>query len=112
MQIYSIMYYGKRIPHNPGNLEEARSNVVRFRNGAVFNAFLELEGIINKSALARQYFGKSQAWLSQRINGSTMCDRQMAFTAEEARQLADAFRDLATRLNGLAAEIYSAADTD
>ncbi|MDE7081609.1 MAG: DUF5053 domain-containing protein [Muribaculaceae bacterium] len=106
------MYYGKQIPHNPQKAEEARNKVTQFRNGAVFNAFLELEGIINKSALARQYFGKSQGWLSQRINGCTMCDRKMAFSPDEARQLADAFRDIAHRLNGLASEIDTVADVE
>lgn len=106
------MYYGKKKAFDPARLEQSRDEVRKFRSGAIFNAFLELEGIINKSALARQYFNKSQAWFSQRLNGCTMCDKAMAFNAAEARELADAFRDIAFRLQGLAAEIDEAADKD
>lgn len=106
------MYYGKKKVLDPDSLVRSRAEVTKFRNGAIFNAFAELEGIINKSALARQYFHKSQSWLSQRINGSTMCNKEMAFNAIEARELATAFRDIAARLTGLAAEIEAVADID
>ncbi|WP_289066588.1 DUF5053 domain-containing protein [uncultured Alistipes sp.] len=106
------MNYGKKKPLDPELSEQTRSRLQGFRAGSIFNAFVELEGIINKSALARQYFHKSQGWLSQRINGCVSCDRKMEFTAVEARELAAAFKDIARRLDGLAAEIEAAADKD
>ena len=71
----------------------------------MWTAFLELNGIINKSQLAQQYFDKSQGWLSQKLHGCTVRDRKRSFTEEEYHQLADAFRDLARRLTLHADEI-------
>lgn len=110
--LHKEMYYGKKKMFNPESTERSREEVKKFRSGAIFNAFIELEGIINKSALARQYFHKSQAWLSQRINGCTICDKEKSFTPKEARELASAFKDIARRLEGLATEIEEAADND
>ena len=106
------MNYGKKKPLDPELSEQTRTTLQGFRAGSIFNAFVEPEGIINKSALARQYFHKSQGWLSQRINGGVSCDKKMESSADEARQLADAFKDIARRLDGLAREIEDAADRD
>lgn len=106
------MYFGKKKPYDPEKTESDRSKVVTYRNGAIFNAFLEMDGILNKSALARQYFEKSQSWLSQKINGSMIDSKSQSFTPDEARKMAEAFRDIARRLEGLAAEIDAAADTE
>ncbi len=97
---------------NPDDYERVRSQSIGYRGGAIDTAFLELEGIINKSELARQYFGKTQAWLSQKLHGCMVCNRTQQFSEPEARQLAAAFRDLADRLSGLADEIDAAAATD
>ncbi|MCM1517525.1 MAG: DUF5053 domain-containing protein [Pseudoflavonifractor sp.] len=78
------------------------------KTGAVWNAFIELEGLINKTQLAEQYFHKTPAWLSQKIHGCTVLNKQKAFTDAEYRQLADAFRDIARRLNAHADEIDAA----
>ena len=76
-------------------------------------AFLELEGIINKTKLANKYFNKSHAWFSQKLNGITVLNRQKAFTEAEYHQLAEAFRHIAKRLNAHADEIDAAAmETD
>ncbi len=82
-----------------------RAQLITTRDGAVWTAFLELNGIINKSQLAQQYFDKSQGWLSQKLHGCTVCDRKRSFTEDEYHQLADAFRDLARRLTLHADEI-------
>ena len=42
-------------------------------------AFCELEDIINKSQLAKQYFGRSQSWFSQRLNGCWVLNKSMSF---------------------------------
>ena len=47
-----------------------RAQQIKIKSEATWVAFLELDGLINKSKLAEQYFNKSQAWLSQKINGT------------------------------------------
>lgn len=86
-----------------------RAQNITIKSGAVFVAFSELGGLINNAALARQYFRRSPAWLAQRINGNTVFDKKAGFRPDEYRQLADAFRDIARRLNAHADEIDAAA---
>ncbi len=106
------MNYLKKEIFNPQRYEEDRARCVTYRSGAISVAFDELDGIINKSAIARDYFHKSQSWFSQRLNNAHVCRSDVSFTEPEARQLASAFRDIARRLNGLASEIETAAATD
>lgn len=86
-----------------------RREMVKEKIGAMWVAFLELDGMINKTKLARQYFKKTQGWLSQKINGTKVLDKTQGFTAEEYHQLAEAFRDIARRLQAHADEIDAAA---
>ena len=58
------MYQGKRRIMNPERHEEYRSQAVSYRGGAIFNAFIDLEDIINKSVFARTYMNHSQYWPS------------------------------------------------
>ncbi len=97
---------------NPERRAPIRAEAISYRSGAISNAFLELDGIINKSAIARDYFGKSQGWFSQRLNNAHVCRSDVSFKPDEARQLAGAFRDIARRLEGLAGEIEAVADID
>ena len=106
------MDYLKKEIENPERRSPIRAEVVSYRSGAISNAFLELDGLLNKSALARDYFQKSQGWFSQRLHGAHVCASDVSFKPAEARQLAAAFRDIARRLDGLAAEIDAVADID
>ncbi len=83
--------------------------MIGIKSGAVWNAFVELEGLINKTQLADQYFNRSHAWLSQKLNGCTLHNRKKAFTEKEYHQLAEAFRHIARRLEAHADEIDAAA---
>lgn len=103
------MYLGKRKIHNPEKQEKIRKEVIADKCGATWNAFVELEGLINKSALATQYFEKSQSWLSQRLHGCTVRKKAMTFKPDEYHQLAEAFRHIALRLSAHADEIDRAA---
>ena len=85
-----------------------RAELVTEKMGAVWVAFNELRGLVNKSQLAKQYFGHTQGWFSQKLNGCEVCNRKYAFTEDEYHQLADAFRDLAGRLTRYADEIDAA----
>lgn len=87
---------------------ERRKKCIEYKPDATFTAFTELEGLINKSALAEQYFEKSQSWLSQRIHGCMVQKKAMAFKEEEYHQLAEALRDIAKRLTAHADEIDAA----
>lgn len=97
---------------NPEHYGKIREESIGYRSGAIDVAFSELGGIINKSELASQYFGKSQAWLSQKLHGCMVCNKAQQFSESEARELAAAFRDLAYRLTMFAEEIEEAAGTD
>lgn len=102
------MYSGKRNIKDPEKYEELRKIELVDKSGATFIAFTELEDIINRTQLARQYFNRSHAWLSQKIHGATVLNRKRSFTEDEYRKLADAFRDIARRLEAHAAEIDAA----
>ena len=71
-------------------------------------AFNELQGLLNKSQLAAQYFNRTQSWLSQKLNGCEVCNKQRGFTEEEYARLSAAFRDIARRLVAYADEIDAA----
>lgn len=102
------MYLGKRKILNPAEYEERRKKCIAYKPDATATAFSELEGLINKSALAKQYFGKSQGWFSQRLNGCTVLKKPVAFKENEYHELANAFRDIAKRLLSHADEIDAA----
>ena len=103
------MYLGKRKILDPQKYEERRNACIIDKIGATETAFSELEGLINNAALAKQYFGKTRAWFSQKLNGCTLHKRRQAFTEAEYGQLAEAFRDIARRLLAHADEIDAAA---
>ena len=102
------MYLGKREIYNPELHEKHRSEIIANKAGAVWNTFVELEGLLNKTQIAEQYFKRSQAWLSQKLNGCTLHKKKQAFTEDEFHQLAEALRDIARRLEAHAAEIDAA----
>ena len=102
------MYLGKRKLMNPQNYDKCRKECIEYKPDATVTAFSELEDIVNKTQIAKQYFGKSQSWFSQRLNGCTVLKKSMAFKEEEFHQLAEAFRDIAKRLQAHADEIDAA----
>jgi len=85
-----------------------RAEQMKVKSEAVWVTFHELDGLINASKLAKVYFNKSHSWLAQKINGYSVCNKERAFTVEEYAQLAEAFRDIARRLNNYADEIDAA----
>ena len=102
------MYLGKREILNLAEYEERRKKCIEYKPDATVTAFSELEDIINKSQLAKQYFGKSQSRFSQRVNGCTVLKKSMAFKEEEYHKLAEAFRDIAKQLIAHADKIDAA----
>lgn len=106
------MYLGTKKLYNPEEYERDRERNLKTKNSAVWVAFFELDGLLNKTQLASQYFKKSQAWLSQKLNGCTSHNRKQAFSEADYKRLAEAFRDIARRLNAHADEIDAAAADD
>lgn len=92
---------------NPERHEEYRSQAMSYRGGAIFNAFIDLEDIINKSVFAKTYMNHSQSWFSQKLNECPVGGAKKSFSASEAETIAESFRDLAKRLNCLAEEILA-----
>ncbi len=93
---------------DPERYESLREINMASKQSALTIAMAELNGIINKSQFARDYFGKSQGWLSQRLHGNLVFDKAATFKPEEYRQFTDGMRDLAKRLATLADEIDAA----
>lgn len=88
-----------------------RAELIKAKDGAVWVAMYDLQGLLNTSAVARQYFKHTPAWFSQRLNGNAVSGKRAAFTETEYHQLAEAFRDIAKRLEVHADEIDAAALT-
>lgn len=53
---------------------------------------------VSWSYIARTYFNKSRAWLSQRINGLMIHGKEAQFTHEEKQTLLQALRDISGRI--------------
>lgn len=76
-------------------ISDARNEVVRRRLGATADA-------ISFSYIARKYFGKSRAWLMQKVNGNTVNGKQASFTDEERERFRAALQDISQQLSHVA----------
>lgn len=81
---------------------------MKVKSEAVWVIFHELDGLINVSKLAKDYFHKSPSWFAQKLKGLTVCNKERAFTTEEYNQLAHALRDISDRLKNYADELDKA----
>ena len=88
-----------------------REQQMKVKSEAVWVTFFELDGLINITKLAREFFGKSHGWFSQKLNNTTVSGKRREFTPEEYARLTASFREIAARLNAYADAIDSAADT-
>ena len=73
-------------------LDEADEMIARAKLGNVPEA-------ISFSFIAKNYFGKSRAWLMQKINGNTVNGKRAAFTDEERQKFRDALQDISRQLS-------------
>lgn len=53
---------------------------------------------MNLTFIAKEYFGKSHAWLSQRINGNLVNGKPAQFTDEDKQKLKNALEDISRRV--------------
>lgn len=102
------MYLGKRKILRADVYEDRRREIMKTKEGAVWLAFTELEDLIDPAALAAQYFEKPGEWLTKRLDGCAVRDKETALDENECGQLAEAFRDIAKRLLAHADEIDAA----
>lgn len=58
----------------------------------------EVLEIVNLSYIAKKYFGRTQSWLSQRINGCIVNGKKATFTESEINTLNSALSDIANIL--------------
>ncbi len=61
----------------------------------------EVSEIISLSYLAKKYFGKTKAWLYQRVNGNIVNGKPCKFTPEELNTLNEALQDISKKIGSL-----------
>jgi len=62
---------------------------------------LEIDEILPYSYIAKKYFNKSRAWLSQRIRGSKVNGKTVKFTPDEIKKLNFAIKDISNKLGSI-----------
>ncbi len=77
------------------HLLETEDEVEYLYNETIRLQMGEVLKIVNLSYIAKKYFGKTQAWLSQRINGCTVNGKKATFNNEELDTLNRALTDIA-----------------
>lgn len=85
-----------------------RAELVKTKDGAVWQIGVELGDYLNKRTIAQEYFGKSREWLTQRIVGNIVNGKKAEFKPEEYERFAYALRDIAKQFND-AADMLDAA---
>ena len=87
-------FVAKGIAKLTTDVEELHSEALKLQLG-------EVSDMVNLSYIAKTYFKKSRAWLSQRINGNTVNGKTCKFTDEELATLNNALHDMSIRIGGL-----------
>ena len=77
------------------DLEVLKAEKIRSTMGDLGNA-------ISFAYIAKHYFGKSQSWLTQRLNGSVVNGKAARFSKTELIQLQNAIHDLGRKLSAIA----------
>ena len=66
------------------------------------SAMGDLGSAISFAYIAKHYFGKSQSWLTQRLNGSVVNGKTARFNKTELIQFQNAIHDLGRKLSAIA----------
>ena len=66
------------------------------------SAMGDLGSAISFAYIAKHYFGKSQSWLTQRLNGSVVNGKTARFNKTELIQFQNAIHDLGRKLTAIA----------
>ena len=78
--------------------EEACQSAEKLLDDTLRLALNNIYDAISWSYIAKHYFGKSRSWLSQRINGLKIHNKEVQFTPEEKKILIQALLDLGTNI--------------
>lgn len=65
----------------------------------------EMAKALSLSYIAEKYFGKSRAWLMQKVNGNIVHGKQQGFTETEREQFREALEDISKNLSAIAMTI-------
>lgn len=76
------------------DLEALKAEKIRSAMGELGNA-------ISFAYIAKHYFGKSQSWLTQRLNGSKVNGKTARFNKSELIQFQNAIHDLGRKLSAI-----------
>lgn len=76
-------------------IEDANEEVARHLMGDIPEA-------ISFSYIAKKYFGKSRAWLMQKVNGNKVNGKKAAFSADERAKFRAALLDISDKLTAAA----------
>lgn len=84
-----------RIAISAKNIEKAENAI------SLKKQLSEVTEIVSLSYIARTYFGKTRAWLHQRINGNMVNGKSAQFTGAELKQFQHALKDISKKLRSL-----------
>ena len=62
----------------------------------------EMAKVLSLSYIADKYFGKSRAWLMQKVNGNIVHGKQQSFTESERKQFREALEDISRNISAVA----------
>ena len=62
----------------------------------------EMTKALSLSYIAEKYFGKSRAWLMQKVNGNIVHGKRKTFTESERATLREALQDLSEKMSAVA----------
>lgn len=78
--------------------EGAKDAVNKSRNIRVREMLESIAPMINLAYIAENYFHKSRAWFSQRLNGAIVNGQPATFKPEEIKLLAEALQDISRKI--------------
>lgn len=87
-------FVSSRLPSLSSDIEQLHDEATRLQLG-------EISDMVNLSYIAKKYFRKSRAWLSQRINGNNVNGKPCRFTPEELNTFNEALRDMSICLSSV-----------
>lgn len=67
--------------------------------------FGEVTDMVSMAYIAKTYFGKTRAWLTQRMNGNVVNGKQAQFSSEELVTLRGALMDMSKKFGSLSLSI-------
>lgn len=85
-------FVGARLPKLSSDVDKLYEDTIKLQLG-------EISDMLNLSYIAKTYFKKSRAWLSQRVNGNSVNGKRCRFTPDELDTLNFALRDMSARLS-------------